>query len=413
MSHTRHPESPERFVLTFGPDDDDPELVERTIILPPDFPYMELRSIGEMLEADGILVPGYRPPPVGLCHPDAFIFEANFEDIQTILLPDRNIVSRMAKIVSGAAMDATLRKIAAIKAYCHFLDIQIDPSIAFHELAQTQGNEAANLELARFRDADNADPHPWLDLAFGNLDALDPMAPQHSLESHDLAFPLRRWRRNYIAALKIAELELSGRENLDRMLDLLLWMRNDFIIAGPAALLACIYFAPNSPPRKGLFKQLRSPNRLRAIDGVRNAAWDLTHLSELIRNVNETNGSQTRLLFASFDEGLRNLARLLFTFSAENFSEEHLVEALAPWWSRTQAKHIAKCFIDLLADLDDENRKQRQASSPTSIDEMIRRGEQILFFTPGASRTEKRGGGLHYSSASQPRSSSNRNGGSE
>lgn len=382
MSHTR---SPERVVLTFGPDDDDPERIERTVILPPDFPYMELRSIGEMLEANGVLVPGYRPPPVGLCHPDAFIFETNFENIQTILLPDRNIVSRMAKIVSGAAMDATLRKIAAIKAFCHFLDIQIEPAIAFHELAQTQGNEAANLELARFRDADNADPHPWLDLAFGYLDALDPMAPQHSPESHDLAFPLRRWRRNYIAALKIAELELSGRENLDRMLDLLLWMRNDFIIAGPAALLACIYFAPNSPPRKGLFKQLRSPNRLRAIDGVRNAAWDLTHLSELVRNVNETNGSQIRLLFASFDEGLRNLAGLLFTLSADNFSDEQLVEALVSWWSRTHAKQIADCLVDLLADLDDESRKQRQASSPESIDEMIRRGEQLLFAAPDTS----------------------------
>ena len=383
MCPARRPQSPERVALSFGPDDDNPERIERTVILPPDFPYMELRALGEVLEADGVFVPGYRPPPVGLCHPDAFIFEAQFEKIQTILLPDRNIASRMAKIVAGTSMDATLRKIAAIKAFCHFLDIQIEPAVAFHELAQTQGNAAANLELARFRDADNSDPYPWLDLAFGDLDALDPMEPQHLPESHDLAFPLRRWRRNYIAALKIAERELSGRPNLDRMLELLSWMRHDFIIAGPAALLACIYFAPNSPPRKGLFKQLRSPNRLRAIDGVRNAAWDLTHLSEMIRKVNEANGSQIRLLFASFDEGLRNLARLLFIFSAEDFSEGQLVEALIPWWSRAHAELIAKSLVELLADLNDESHKQRQANSPVSIDEMIRQGEQLLLSAAG------------------------------
>ncbi len=383
MDRTRRPQNPERLALTFGPDDGDPERIERTVILPPNFPYMELRALGAMLEADGVFVPGYQPPPVGLCHPDAFIFEAQFEKIQTILLPDRNIASRMAKIVTGEPMDTKLRKIAAIKVFCHFLDVQIEPAVAFHELAQTQGNDAANLELARFRDADNADPYPWLDLAFGDLDALDPMEPQHLPECHDLAFPLRRWRRNYIAALKIAELEFSGCQNLDRMLGLLSWMRNDFIFAGPAALLACIYFAPNSPPRRGLLKQLRSLNRLRAIDGVRNAAWDLTHLSEMIKKVNEANGSQTRLLFASFDEGLRILARLLFTISTEDFSEELLVEALVPWWSRAHAERISTSLVELLADLDDESRKQRQANSSVSIEEMIQHGEQLLMSTPG------------------------------
>lgn len=378
MPQACRPRSPERVVLTFGPDEDDPDHIERTVLLPTGFPYVELRALGEVLEAEGVFVPGYRPPRVGLCQPDAFVFEAEFKKTRTILLPDRNIASRIAKIAAGAPMDAVLRKIAAIKAFCHFLDIQLEPSVAFHELAHTQGNDAANLELARFRDADNADPDPWLDLAFGDLYALPPLERQRSLESHDLAFPLRRWRRNYIVALKIAELELSDRPNLDRMLDLLSWMRDDFMIAGPAALLACIYFAPNSPPRKGLFKQLRSSNRLRAIEGVQNAAWDLTHLSEMTKKVNEADGSPIRLLFVSFDEGLRNLAKLLFIFSEDAFSEKMVINALIPWWSRVHAERIAVFLVELLADIDDERRKQRQAGLPLSIDEMIRQGEQTL-----------------------------------
>ncbi|WP_312483311.1 hypothetical protein [Pseudomonas sp.] len=378
MNQLQRPLSPEWVMLSFGPDEDDPEGTERTIMLPRGFPYLELRALGEMLEADGVFVPGYRPPLVGLCHPDAFIFENYLEQSQTILLPDRNIASRMAKIVAGVPMDAMLRKIAAIKVFCHFLHIQIEPSVAFHELAHTQGNDAANIELARFRDADNDDPYPWLDLAFGELNMLEPLETQRLQESYDLAFPLRRWRRNYIVALKIAELELSACPNLDRMLRLLSWMRDDFIIAGPAAMLACIYFAPNSAPRKGLFKQLRSANRLRAIEGVRNAAWDLTHLSEMIRKVNEAGDGPVRLLFASFDEGLRNLAGLVFALSADDFSESLLVDALIPWWSRAHAERIAKALVELIADVNDKSRKQQQASWAVSIDEMIRRGEEVL-----------------------------------
>ena len=381
----RCPKSPEQVVLSFGPDEDDPEMIERRIFLPVSFPIMELRAIGEILEAEEVFVPGYLPPQVGICHPDAFIFEAQLEGIQTVLLPDRNIASRMAQIAAGIPLDATLRKVAAIKAFCHFLDIEIEPSIAFHELAQTQGNEAANAELARFRAADDADPAPWLDLAFGELDALSPLVIQKLEEPYDLAFPLRRWRRNYIAALKIAELELTIRPNIDRMLKLLTWMRDDFVIAGPAALLGCIYFAPKSPPRKRLFKQLRSPDRHRAIEGVRNAAWDLTHLSDLVKRVNEGNNGPIRLLFASFDAGLRNLARLLIGITPELSIAKSLGAALLPYWGEKDAERIAKLFTELFADIDASGRKQRQAKSPVSIDEMILRGEKMLMSVSGVS----------------------------
>lgn len=105
----------------------------------------------------------------------------------------------------------------------------------------------------------------------------------------------------------------------------------------------------------------------------------------MIRKVSEASGSQTRLLFASFDEGLRILARMLFIVSTEDFSKELLVEALVPWWSRAHAERIATSLVELLAGLDDESRKQRQANSSMSIDEMIQQGEQLLLSAPGIS----------------------------
>lgn len=384
MSAIELPMSPEQIGLSFGPDEDDSDGMKRTILLPRGFPYFELRKLGEMLEKDGIFVPGYIPPPVGLCVPDSFIFESQFERISTTMLPDRNIVSRIAKIATGAPMDPMLRKVAAIKAFCHYLDIQIEPSIAFHEQAQSQGNTRANEELAWFRSADNADPQPWLELAFGIKDRLDSVLPLRGSESLDLAFPLRRWRRNYVAALKIAEFELTGGPNLERLLNLFDWMKNDFMAAGPAAMMACIYYAPNSPPRAGLFKALWSPDRAKAINGIRNAAWDLTHLSDLVRRVNEADSSSNRLLFASFDEGLRNLAKLLFVSSSDGLDLRRISDAISVWWPSQHSTRIGEVLANLFSCINDKDRKDRQLGSPITIDEMIARGEQsVAAFTGG------------------------------
>ncbi|WP_028008353.1 hypothetical protein [Solimonas flava] len=381
MSIRNRPRSPPRLALRFEPEHDDPEQIERIIELGPGFPYVELVALAKMLEADDVFVPGYLPPKIGLCHPNSIIYERDVDSIRHVLFIDRNIASRMAQIVSGTPMNDMLRKVAAIKAFSHFLDIEIEPSIAFHELAHSQGNDAANRELARFLDADNDDPDAWLDLAFGDLEALQPRELQHQPESHDFNYPLRRWQRNYVIALKMAELELSDRRNLDRILDLLSWMRNEFIIVGPAAMLASVYFAPNSARRKGLLKQLRSPVRRRAIDGVRNAAWDLTHLGDLIAKVNEAYGSKVRILFASLDDGLRDLARLISKFPEGRLSTTLMAQALIPNWNSAEAEQIAEVLVALIADVNDERRKASRAIRTAAIDDLIATGEQRILST--------------------------------
>ncbi|WP_374661824.1 hypothetical protein [Inhella sp.] len=357
---------------------DDDEQIERAIYLPPGFPYLELLTLAQVLEVAEVFTPGYGPPSAGLCHPMGFLYEHHFERRSTILLPDRNVASRFAQIAKGAQATDDLRQVAAIKAFCHFLDILVEPSIAFYELAQKQGNAVANEELAWFRIGDNGDAFDWFDYAIGEIDRIPPSTALPRIGSQELAFPLRRWRRNYIVALKIAELELSSIPNLQRMLTLLEWMHNDFIVAGPAAMLACIYFAPNSPPRKGLLKQLRSPDRQRALDGVRNAAWDITHLSDFIKKVNEAEGGSTRYLFASADKALHRMAKFLFEFSANGIRIERLIAGLAVWWPPNEAERIAACIVRLLDEASNSARAIHTAQRAGFIDHMIARGEEAI-----------------------------------
>jgi hypothetical protein len=354
------------------------EDLEGAIFLRPGFPYRELMALAPVLEAAGVFTPGYGPPPIGLCHPDGFLYARSFQGRSTILLPDRNVASRFAQIAKGAAATNDLRLVAAIKAFCHFLDILIEPSVAFHELAHKQGNDVANEELAWFRIGDNGDAFAWFDYAFGEVDQVPASTAQPHIDTRDLAFPLRRWRRNYIVALKIAELELSSMTNLQRMMSLLEWMHSDFIVAGPAAMLGCIYFAPNSPPRKGLLKQLKAPDRRRALDGVKNAAWDITHLSDFIRKVNEAEGGDKRYLFASADKTLHKMAKFLFDFGANGVNVDPMIDGLSAWWPIVQAEQIADRMARLLDEAEDPARAFNSPQPDGFIDRLTADGERLV-----------------------------------
>lgn len=356
------------------------EEIESALFLPPGFPYPELKALARVLEDAGVFTPGYGAPAVGLCHPNGFLYSHSIQGQSTILLPDRNIASRFAQIAMGNPATDDLRLVAAIKAFCHFLDILVEPSVAFHELAHKQGNAKANEELAWFRIGDNGDAFTWYDYSIGIIDRVPPPSAVPLIDSYELATPLRRWRRNYIVALKIAELEISALTNLQRMLALLDWMHDDFIVAGPAAMLACIYFAPNSPPRAGLLKRLNSPNRHRALEGVKNAAWDITHLSDFIKKVNEENEKDVKYLLASNDKALHIMAKFLFDFGADGIHLDQMVDSLSTWWPVSQAIAIAERLARLIEEADSPSRALNNLQPDGFIDDMTARGERIVLF---------------------------------
>lgn len=346
--------------------------------LPADFPLADIQQIALILEKADVFVPGYIPPDVGMYHLMGHFYGSMVDNVSLILLPDRNIVSRLAKATSGCKVDDQQRLAAAVLAFAQCLDIQIEPSIAYHELGPAQGNAAAYEELARFRLADKSHPSAWIDLALGRSDSIplqdDPIAVS---DTRDLTRPLHRWRCNYIAALKIGELELLPLTPLQRTLKLFEWMHDDFILAGPAAIFACHYFAP-SFPRKRLLKGLKSEHRERALDGAANAAWDITHLSEFVRQANAAHGSNTRFVFASLDEGLRRIARTLFTTTTEDPTLDQLAAVLATWWPNDHARMIADHLSEFFQRRRDPTWHEQQRNSPNAIPEFIAQGEARL-----------------------------------
>lgn len=354
------------------------ELLNFLFKLPRNFPLADFQQIASMLEQADLLVPGYIPPDVGMYDLRGYLYSSMVEGIRIVMVPDRNIVSRLAKATMGCVANDQQRLAAAVLAFAQCLEIQIEPSVAFHELGPAQGNALAYEELARFRLADNSPVSVWIDLALGRTSSISGLgAPIRLTYDHDLAQPLRRWRSNYIVALKVGELELLPLEPFERTLKLIQWMRDDFIIAGPAAVFACHYFAPTFP-RKRLLKGLRSQCRERALAGISNAAWDITYLSEFARSVNSAIGSNTRYVFASLDDGLRRIGRTLSTLAREDSARDSMIEVLASWWPDVHAQAIADRFTEVTRQPRDSAWYEHQRNSPNAISELIDLGEARL-----------------------------------
>ena len=342
------------------------------LVLDPDFPLDDVEKIAVFLRQAVCLVPGYIPPDAGLLDVLAIDYTQNVQGFELFALPDRNLVSRMAKVAregSSGRMDHPTRIAASLMAYCQCLNIHIEPSIAFHELASRVGNDDALAELGWFRAADQANPLAWVDLALGR--STQPVATNpEPVACYDLQLPLRRWRRNYIAALKIAELELSNRSPPERMIALLDWMMNDFLLAGPAAILAAVYFSPRAQ-RGGMFKRLRSLDQTKALEGVRNEAWDITHLSDFVRKAQDGEGERRRYVFATADKRLAKIAPLLLSCDPA----PELERTLAPWWSQADASSIARKLADCLKTM---QTRPPPAFEADTVSAWIERGERSI-----------------------------------
>ena len=352
------------------------EDAEVVIWLDPAFPVEDVEVIGRRLTASAALVAGYVPPEAGMLSIPAIRLAQTLDETKTTILVDRNLASRMARV----ARDGVLRPLdkptaiaADVMAFAQAVNFTIDPSIAFHELGHKEGNEIACEELAWFRVADSGNARTWIDLALGRSDRL--LADSSvEVERLDLARPLERWRRNYIVALKIAELELSPRSPMQRALGLFQWMVDDFFLAGPAGIFATMYFSPFARKRR-LLKHLRSADRDRALAGIRNAAWDITHLSELSRKVREGAEANIFYVFATADKGLADIAPVLIIDAHDDTFTDVLAGNLEGWWSAADARVLAHSLFQHIKSIEGRGPPGPSRVSEDPIQDLIDEAE--------------------------------------
>lgn len=315
------------------------------IKLDPRFPAGDVQEIGHRLMASGAIVPGYIPALVGVFDIRA-VYSSEMEGYSTTVLPDRNIASRMARVArEGTPSGDPVTQVAIeLMAYAQAMNIDIDPGLAFHELAHRKGNEVAWDELRWFRAADEGNALAWIDLALGRRNNLSLVQPEDR-ERPDLAAPIERWRRNYVVTMKIAELAQADLKPVERVIALLDWMIDDFILAGPAFTYAARYFATHNVRGK-MIKSLLSPEREKAILGLKNAAWDITYLSEFVKVSQRGGEIGKRYILATCDKALGEVGSLLTLGREREDDNPSIEDGLRAYWSSRDARRITERFFE-------------------------------------------------------------------
>lgn len=332
----------------------------------PDFPIDAVEEIGRRLTESKALIPGWIVPEVGAFDIRAVVVGEHYDGWSTILLPDRNIISRMARIAREGAIrtrDHPTDIAVLLMAFAQAVNFNIEPGLAFHELAQRESNQCALDELRWFRTADTGGhAQEWIDLA---LDHKASIAIGEALaeEPVNLTAPIRRWRCNYIVVMKIAALELAPGKPEDKLIALLDWMNEDFPVASPALIFAARYWAPNLP-RAGLIKHVRAPDRSRLLIGARNAAWDITYLSEFIRKVSEGVGKKERVVLATGDRLLAEIAPMLLRGRESEERHPSLEESLSRWWPAKFTSDFCNAFFEAAEQASGRSRWNNETQDP-------------------------------------------------
>jgi hypothetical protein len=258
----------------------------------------------------------------------------------------------LAEVEHGKPMNEEHRVACGIQALAQITEAVVEPNIALYELGSGCTHADAEKQLTLFRRIDHTHPQHWADLATGRVNRLDPeqLADWQGKRPKETNYSkkLHHWQASYAACLKIASLELMSMPAEEKMLELIRWMEEDLCFLLPGLILANRYLAPNAK-RSGLFKQLRSTDRAKALEGVSNQAWDLTLIYAWMDDLRSTESTGRIVILASLDRTLHSIARrALRAFNSECHAElaqqEMLEEEFLRAWGAKRGQKLLNAW---------------------------------------------------------------------
>lgn len=304
---------------------------------------------------------------------------------ETFALFDRNILGDVLSLVVPAAAGREIecsergRIGAAVMCFLQSCNALIEPSISLYE-----NPEKALEELSLFRRADNVDASIYARIALRVLDALpcsELPPPPKSLPQADFSKPITHRRKLRIAALKIAELDLSERSPFGKMEAYLRWTFSDYISIPPAVLLAATHFTPRR--RSPLLRNLRSADRNKALQGINNAVWDLQVLLHWMKCTKEQAEQKRLWILCSRDAALKRIARVLHCSDAESAAEKERRAFYEEHWGAKEGIRLADLSTALQNDFSNPIRLVNQPH-PTNYLENLERDleSKVLAWMP-------------------------------
>jgi hypothetical protein len=335
----------------------------RLTLYPTPIPLKDLQSIQQMLAKDDLICSAFPLARMNVYDCFSFLKQKDLYGTDTCFILDRNIFTRIVSLARGETVsrktkeaEDAYRIAAGALSFFQCCNALVEPCMPLLEEASV-----ANEELQLFRKADNIMPQYFADIALGRCDRLEPNLTRKSEldQTEELSELPMWWTINYALALKLAMLELESVSQRTKLEQFLEWLHQDYVWSASAVLFATIYLSPKR--KHGMLKRLRAKDRAIALNGIKNAVWDMTLLTMWSGKCHFARGTNRIWFLCSRDEAVKMIARSLVSTEA---SAERLKQIFVNYWGQHDGDALNKQYWQLTAKLKDPTRRKMRV--PTS-----------------------------------------------
>lgn len=323
-----------------------------------------------------------------------YIHAAKNLGIELRAILDNNILTRVISLALGSPVPEEENQAnayllsSAIMAFLIIGKFEIEQRISIHEKRFSSNRSQAERELHISRVADNILVKEWIDVALGRkkeifrdeINDSETRVASVNYENSDksLSKTIKPWKINYCFVLKATEIWKSSSNNVDNACKFIHWMEREWFFAAVPSIFIMVLFSPKRYSK--MIKGIDSTTKEKLINGLQNAAWDLTYI-RLWSSFYQTSNLNRLWLLCSNDIALRSIAKMHFEDLKQ--SENPVLEQLQEYWSATDAQKIFDVYEQALANItDDKDKRQQKIKDRTeSIDNFITDLETKVFGT--------------------------------
>lgn len=318
----------------------------------------------------------------------SYLFQSRVFDQKIYAIFDSNITSEISQVAIRLSCGTQASKNAIILlAFLHLSEVDIEPGISIAEYSTTSDEPESTKKLHDLRKIDNLPPAYLVDIALERISEISLEVSEYQGEPFEFkpfknAEDVRHWKMYYTFALKIYLLANSDLSKKNKIKALLLWMWKDFLFSAVALTFTCIFFSE----RYGkMLKGVYSKNERKVLNGIRNAAWDMTIISYWSQKVITRKNDEPHYIFCSADTALKEIAKLLLDQSELVSSQQRLNQLLEHFLSKKEVEEITALHYELDSTMNSPKRKINNTKNlekyyQTCIDSLEREMGTKIFY---------------------------------
>jgi len=234
--------------------------------------------------------------------------------------------------------------------------------MAVYEYADANNSDHAWQDVSILRYADNLDCSIWHSLFLGTSSAIpSPWRSSAQIQQppHGVNFQQRPRPFDFCLpfVLKLALLERTGKKPIQKMIEYLDWMHEEYFFGVSGVLFGNLFLSPSRESK--MIKNVGAVDRSKRLSGIRNACWDITLVQQWLEYVKKQSAANRLWLLCSADRALVRTAERIFESQAAS-----LKKSFEDDWGFASGSTLFKHYLCLQSTLEIARRPANQNLPP-------------------------------------------------